>query len=63
MVCKILFYSEFPNIPDKAGKKTRISQIMFFCLLFDPFRKELNLSPFSRISYLLLAKWMFLKGK
>ena len=23
MVCKIFFYSEFPNIPDTAGRKTR----------------------------------------
>ena len=23
MVCKIICYSEFPNIPDKAGRKTR----------------------------------------
>ena len=23
MVCKIIFCSEFPDIPDKAGRKTR----------------------------------------
>ena len=23
MVCKIVFYSEFPDIPDKAGRVTR----------------------------------------
>ena len=24
MVCKVIFCSEFPDIPDKAGRKTRL---------------------------------------
>ena len=26
MVCKIVFCSEFPDIPDNAGRKTRTTQ-------------------------------------
>ena len=25
MVCKVIFCSKFPNIPDKTGRKTRIA--------------------------------------